>query len=236
MRIIGGRDYYDSAIVFGVDPNYVFERHDEPNYVKADGLLNALESSKPYMGRIFYWNTQHAKKRYLKYAEYSGYLGAKNVIYFCGKKYEFYKIVYSDSWDYKTLCFYDRESLCEFFKDKLPPKTDFGFGNGIFSGNDFTFNNEITKDEYQCLVDNQITMAWQNPNAYYVGRDWIVDSVGLKELQFGKVKSANDAFQEIQQWKFGTLNQPDPASIIVSDDIKIAKHGFDKRSFRKNKG
>ncbi len=90
MRIIGGRDYYDSAIVFGVDPKYVFERHSESNVVR-DSVLAGLEYKPSHWMTIYFWRNNQ-KKAYLKYATNSGYSALKSRIYFCGKKYEFYKV------------------------------------------------------------------------------------------------------------------------------------------------
>jgi hypothetical protein len=68
--------------------------------------------------------------------------------------------------------------------------------------------------------------------------DWLINPATLRELEFYRIMNANTAFQQIEQWMSGPLGgqAANPIATITDDKIKIAKHGFDKFSFRKEKG
>ena len=55
----------------------------------------------------------------------------------------------------------------------------------------------------------------------------------LKEYQFFKVFDSFQAFQEIQMFISGVLGNKEKDIVQVEDKYKIAQHGFDKWSFRK---
>jgi len=55
----------------------------------------------------------------------------------------------------------------------------------------------------------------------------------LKEYQFFKVFDSFQAFQEIQMFISGVLGNKEKEIVQVEDKYKIAQHGFDKWSFRK---
>jgi hypothetical protein len=54
----------------------------------------------------------------------------------------------------------------------------------------------------------------------------------LKDYRFAGVKDPFTAHQELYQFVGGYLNQPVNKTVTISDLDKIAKHGFDKWSFR----
>ncbi len=54
----------------------------------------------------------------------------------------------------------------------------------------------------------------------------------LKDLEFYKIKDSYTAYQEIFQYVAGVLNKPEAKMVKISDKDKVAKHGFDKWSFR----
>ena len=57
----------------------------------------------------------------------------------------------------------------------------------------------------------------------------------LKDYEFYKKFDSFAAFQEIQMFLSGVLGNKENEIIVVSDKDKIAQHGFDKFSFRKDK-
>lgn len=57
----------------------------------------------------------------------------------------------------------------------------------------------------------------------------------LKPLGFARVKDPYSAFQEISSFLTGVLGRQAPETCEIGDDVRIAKHGFDKHSFRKRK-
>lgn len=57
----------------------------------------------------------------------------------------------------------------------------------------------------------------------------------LNDYQFYKVFDSFKAFQELQMFMGGVLGTGEKEIIVVADKYKIAQHGFDKFSFRKDK-
>ena len=69
---------------------------------------------------------------------------------------------------------------------------------------------------------------------YYDGRDklFIINPL-LKDYEFYKVIDPFKAFTEIQMFISGVLGTGEKDIVEVEDKYKIAQHGFDKWSFRK---
>jgi hypothetical protein len=55
----------------------------------------------------------------------------------------------------------------------------------------------------------------------------------LKDRHFFKVMDTYTTFQALDMWICGTLAYPQNAMVMLDDKSMIAKHGFDKWSFRK---
>lgn len=65
-------------------------------------------------------------------------------------------------------------------------------------------------------------------------RRWRLNGDDLKDLQFMKRMEPWTLFQELSMWIGGVLpRSANPIVQITDDQVKIAKHGFDKMSFRK---
>lgn len=101
---------------------------------------------------------------------------------------------------------------------------------------------ELTGRTIEALVENRITILSRNPTEFFqrdadgTMRRWHVDQATLAPMDFAKAVPPAIAFQEIAMWRGGVLgNDAANAPDIVDDLIKIAKHGYDKRSFRKDK-
>lgn len=71
------------------------------------------------------------------------------------------------------------------------------------------------------------TQTWIRPD------EIIINGFNLNELQFFKVFDFTKAYQELEMFIGGVLTSIGNKMVEVSDKSKIAKHGFDKRSFRK---
>ena len=67
---------------------------------------------------------------------------------------------------------------------------------------------------------------------YQGGWNWYINHDDLGRLEFFKKFDSYQAFQELSMW-IGNLSQPGSEMYQLSDDELIAKHGFDKWSFRK---
>lgn len=235
MRVLNGRDYYDTASTFGVDTTHVFERRG--NVVKMKKPLTLLE--RPQRDLWFV----NPKKGWRE-KEATGYYVLLRRVYFCGKAYDYvilkgkslgfsferrhdsFKIVDTSKY------FYTWDELKEFLKEEIPEGYALSLNPYLAKADSLPELRvgDIKPKELEYLIENQITIAT------YDGDDaWLIDSDNLKDIHFGKVLSATEAFQQIDQWKFGTLKQDAKEMVNVSDAVKIHKHGFDEKSFRKGK-
>lgn len=100
----------------------------------------------------------------------------------------------------------------------------------------------LTGRALDAVVENRITILSRNPTVFFqrdadgLTRPWHVDQATLAPMEFAKAVPPAIAFQEIAMWRGGVLgNDAVNAPDIIDDKIKIAKHGYDKRSFRKDK-
>jgi hypothetical protein len=68
------------------------------------------------------------------------------------------------------------------------------------------------------------------------GRRKIASNPCLNDLEFYRVADPSQAYQEISMYISGVLGQPDPKIVYLTDKEKIQKKGFNKWSFRREKG
>lgn len=71
--------------------------------------------------------------------------------------------------------------------------------------------------------------------SYNIYAEQIILNPVLKEIEFYKKIDSFTAFQELSMFISGIMGGKSPCMIEISNDDKIAKHGFDKYSFRKEK-
>jgi len=221
MKLIGGKDYYDSALRFGQDPSIVFVRHKdkrlEERLLSRSYLIDT--SYRPFGSKQLQFETVQ--------------------IYFCGVKYNGVKIHTTKVvdpclgipqnvreehifWDYEQV-----ESFC----------SKNGFETYNTKEEFVKYFNEDKNSEYlrSKLIDLNITIAVLIKRGYLSSDDyWQIDPFTLKDFQFFKVKDAFTAFQEISMWIGGVLTKNYNPPQIVDEKIRIEKRGFDSKwSFRK---
>lgn len=256
MRIIGGNDYYDSAAAYGIDPGIVFVRHP---FDLTKGDMNRLGR---YSTPSFYLREKVAETNWAGEQAYRmGTIGKKKVgvsvpyLFFCGKVYTGIVVqVEEDRFSLNskvtTYRFWKPEKFEAFLEENnwevKAESWHFGEYQTTSLGGQFKIHT-LEGDAFQCLLEKQITIATLTnnyPNRYNKqGRvlnnlddpsDWAANGDTLKELEFQKAIDPVTAFQEIAQWVGGTLASYGPNTVEITDDnVKIAKHGMDKWSFRK---
>jgi hypothetical protein len=85
---------------------------------------------------------------------------------------------------------------------------------------------------YDWLVLNRIAVAVLD--ASRAGWGWLVNADVLKTVEFQKKVTAWEAMQELSMFVGGVLPKEGAPMVEITDQtVKIAKHGFDKYSFRK---
>lgn len=256
MRLIGGKDYYDSALAFGQDKEIVFVRPKE-SYRKNDksfhnfdchflARIDGKDGNLPSHMRSY----NHDRWRY-------NFMMAGGLIfyfipvevYFCGKRYGGFRMQQHDPqyrlsledakkratyiWNVETL-----ESILENAGYYLDDKS--------YGRRDVEPHFTHQPKTLDWLVKNRITIATYNPNQNpyhdggigYIRTDqrekWRLDGDDLGTMQFAKVMPPYQAMQELSMWVGSTLPRPGPEMVTITDDkVKLTKHGMDKWSFRK---
>jgi hypothetical protein len=69
----------------------------------------------------------------------------------------------------------------------------------------------------------------------YVKKISVYKNTKLRDIEFYKVVNTFRAFQDLSMFIGGVMGGKSPVMVEVSDKDRIAKHGFDKFSFRKEK-
>lgn len=221
MRIIGGHDYYDSALAFGRDTDIVFVR--EPRVIDW--------TKCPY--HLYYdWVASPAKHE--DYIEGVGYLGIVSVI-IAGKQYT--GVSAGDN-----LVFWDYDKLCEFLVGHgLGPYVPY---YQLVTLKDWMSHegSPPTKNQLEWVIENRVVTAVHAERKYRYGkqdRDWHINDAHdypLKKFHFQKVIDPYTLNQELAMFVGGVLpRNPNPMVTIKDDKIKAGKHGFDKWSFRRHK-
>lgn len=262
MRIIGGKDYYDHGLAYGVDESVVFRRVGLLN--RADQFPLTLRGGKPSVangprGKADFqglrWNKSDSEWELegLNYSLTSVY------VYFCGKLYTGARLTVRDrrlgihdGGLYKLVeqeTYWDRNSLGKRL-GKLgmvmgqPKKT-------IFSDHYKTtpfWRGQPDQHELSALIERGVAIAVLTGDLRQEVPDpmpmhpkhtkqeplWEVNCEGLKEVDFIKVLDPVQAFQQLSMWVGGVLPQPGNPMVQITDDaVKLAKRGMDKWSFRR---
>ena len=225
MRIIGGRDYYDSARAFGEDRETVFIRavYEKSPWVKTpfgsdwsfpfvpwDTRDCVEEISVVFCGKIY--NGVAVRDHRLTNQSYHWSVGSFKE---AAKEYDFKVMdVVSSHWD----------------KDNRRPRRL----SDVFSIED------LSRNHLNYAIENGVVIAIRNPfdrNGRDLHDHWKVNTDGLKDIAFPKVIDPYSAFQEISMFVGGVLPRSgNPMVELTGEKIMLQKHGMDKWSFRRQKG
>lgn len=205
------RDYYDTAIAYGIDEACIYVRNQKEtrfgNSNSYRGLYAALQPDQFY--------SPYAEDRitvnYFK-------------IGFCGKWYVGARVSYWFSmWnEHKTVWVYDKEELDKYYKD--------GYEKLYRYSRSFL-------PEHQG-VEDQVLMDFHYETGIPIvacTNEFCITNPCLRNFAFYKMKDAVATFQELSMFISGVIGGQSPRMVEISDKDRIAKHGFDKLSFRKEK-
>lgn len=224
MKLIEGKDYYDTAMGYGgIDKTIVFVRNKEKT-IPLEELRVADHNFS-----------------YIEFGDEFGFPALNSVqIYFCGKLYLGIVAFMRPKKNWmgslmKTFVFWDYDHFIKVMEE-------YGWKIQSHKKNAIKYYFEKTGDESQrnVLIEKRITIAVLDFSESVYGpykREWYIDGYNLKQYQFAKVFDPFRAFQEIEMWLGGVL--PSVGSSppqIVDEKIRLEKRGFDSKwSFRKEK-
>ena len=257
------QDYYDSALGYGIDEQCHYKRETvEHPAVQYHKLPNPVPSAiDPIINNPFYnelletadvgfngWGARRDSN--FEYID-------SHVFFFCGKiyvglhihlKYTAYKNSKNSShWAYS---YDDVERIMKKWGSKADIKewkekdekrpTWWGISTFLHTRTDikrlFEYNGTERKDLIDLHHDMEIPVmvVSQKKNDGWRCAGLTFNPM-LKDYDFYKVVDAWQAFQEISMFISGVLGGNSPKMIEISDEVRIAKHGFNDLSFRKQK-
>ena len=263
MRIIGGHDYYDKAIAYGIDPGVVFVR--DSKYIKNSDMeiigeptTPSITLSEPKSPSASKWS--HPTLISTWNGKGNGTLNGVNYgitghsVIFCGKSYG--GIELRDHKNHQTYFFWKYDKLKKWADERgLTCSRSYSWWErkDPNSSEEFIVLPKNTAS-LQRMIDLNISILMLKPKSSFSYRnvsnahrkdriewleqesDWQANCCGLAELGFQSALDPYTAFQELSMWVGGTLSANGPNTVTITDDkIKVAKHGFDKHSFRKDK-
>lgn len=220
-------DYYDTALAHGIDKTCVYNRKTE--------LIEADRSSLHCKG----WC---APGESCKWGHESEFL-FQCVVGFAGNLYPMIYHAFSrvaPDVSGKPTFLYDAESCMEFLDEKFPETREHDnskkymwhrqFDMSDVAINEFYGDKNKHKNFEKLFVEHRVPV--------FIARNcWkgvVVElDPRLKEYGFMKVKDPYTALQEIHMFLSGVLGGLDRDMAEVDNEHRIAQHGFDKWSFRK---
>jgi hypothetical protein len=229
VRIIGGHDYYDSALAYGRDDDILFVRDTlEVEHINIPlAWPNVTVFSR---GRYENNVSTHEVDKETRYHRLLR-------LYVCGVSYtgvEIYTTLgYKEViWQYDKLVEYAAKNEL-----RIPKHRYWGFHDQNLE--EF-WNTKTTQKELDWLIDNRVAIAVGGYTGTNLNKEqvWYCNDAKiypLRSLQFQKVIDPFTLFQELSMF-VGNLPKDGPPMVQITDpDIKIAKHGFNKWSFRRHK-
>lgn len=250
MKIIHGHDYYDSALGFGRDEDLVFVRDSKIistkscplwDYYPHDISTTIKDSRWGYSSRNEVSDEKHGRLSlcsvsvYVAGVRYGG-VAAVNVV---NQPIEtFWDFEHLESWlaNYKCRPFKPKKEIYSWssFQDELKQFPDLHAWFTVAPA---------TPDQLTWLIEHRSAIAIACYKGSRYKKDsgvWHVNAAdpdwALKTWGFARAVDPYTLFQELSMFVGGVLpRNPNPMVEITDPDVKVAKHGFDKWSFRKHK-
>ena len=248
MRIFSKfSDYYDAAMAYGQDKSLVFTReHAEwevhPRIPAPKGFAEEVECLLPLLP-----GTRTISRLKGAFSEISLNPG---LVVLAGKLYPYVAVVpYKHQvaqvfpWTYPVLAntlaqdgvkfFYDEASLQAHFLDLghdlgMPSRNARRHGIEGVAWNHFFALKGDSRLLPLCIAKKLMILGMYHARQEF---RFEVNPV-LKNIEFYRCMDSWSVFQELSLF-LGNLAQPDPATVVISEKEKLAKHGMDEWSFRK---
>lgn len=243
MRIIGGRDYYDSALAYGHDTH--------TTYVRGSGLLPwgdavdlGIEAAEPVVSLLPPgWDRAEYLFDPVNDAFTSAVLRGVHfqhnytTVLACGRRFQGIRLA---AWRHEpadgTVHYaWSRARLDAWAAEhglRAVPLRNAAELDAWFAPT------PVADAVLHAMVARRWTVLVNDPHgSWYEGSHaaWKVDQPVLKEVEFFRAVPPNVMFQEIDMWVGGRLASAGAEMAQVSDEVRLAKHGMDRTSFRRPK-
>lgn len=233
------KDYYDGVVgTMGVDKTIVYNRETID--------VENTNMPKPFKGKEGYWGIRYRETPFHELTYHSLKRECRGVcdehahfiIGFCGKLYigwKLYRVIDETDDRISTRFTYDNE----YMKTILEQKSWHG---NLADSLEYV----KTFDALQIFRDLNVPVFVYDGDygrksfskkrgAYNAHNPKFFINPLLKDYEFFKVFDSFQAFQEVSMFMGGVLGAGEKEITVVADKYKIAQHGFDKFSFRKDK-
>jgi len=262
MRIISKtRDYYDTALGYGIDPNVVYTRAPE-NFNAAGGYRKGIDVVRVFIN-TFMENTD-IKRLFKRIPQVRGwnnddalYHGGF-IVLFCGKLYPVLMInepikVQSEHsgrmvdgtrivhcYDAETVhALIEKHSTKKYLADYDGTESfKYSFMRPHLHRNIVDALFADTQHNEKALLELHIVKkipVFKIVDGQFSDMHEVTENPVLKDIQFYKKFNAFMAFQELSMFISGVLGGNSPVMVEVSNETKIHKAGFNKQSFRTRK-
>jgi hypothetical protein len=252
MRIVGGRDYYDSALSYGHDPSLVFVRGETlltaedatrcglyPSHLP--GALTAAgeggDRSASRRREFRRPETASTKRTRIRGTEYS--LSFPTVIV-AGMRRQGIRAeishLFRDAGAQAsvTYCWTEQQFTQWLGQHHL------AYGDSDADLRAYFEPARLQAAAREMVVEHRWTILVHDPGGdwFHVSRAWSrvpwhVDQPVLRHVGFARAVPPHLLFQEIEMWLGGVLAAVGKPLIRVSDTDRAAKHGMDHTSFRR---
>ena len=244
MLIVGKfKDYYDGAVGMGIDKTIVYERH-LVEMVIPKNISEMLKEIK-HWGDSFTWVYGGLGIEAIPKGKTNTDLV---VVGFCGKLYVGIKItkpIVNDPYNYKVEFVYDHDKIVKVLKKEQKNRDSYDSKyRKSYLENYENYVVEIKAvDPTKWFIEYNTPIfvygtskptTYRSYNSHNTPEENFFINPKLKDYGFVKVFDPYMAFQEIQMYVSGVLgNNEDGKQPKMSEKQKVAQHGMDKWSFRK---
>lgn len=209
MKIIGGNDYYDRAMSYGVDTTSVLVR----NSVKIEDAPFHCN----YPTSLSHTTHLHQFRVIVGDTRYIGYLVSRVGSYGVRKS--------------ERLFAYSEESLdraLEEFGVSVPSYAQKAVSSTVYSS-------KISEKQTNWMIEKGLSILLVNFYCHKLA--YVGNPSTLRDFEFYRALDPFTMYQTLDMWVSGVLSGRGNKTVEITDDkIKIQKHGFDlKQSFRHRK-
>lgn len=235
------KDYYDGVVgTMGIDKSLVFDRstitieekNNDKNLVFPKEYFHSGWKSINPLTNLSSYNL----KKDCEYDDFSSF-----IVGFCGQHYvgwKFYKDSKENSFDFTTEIVYDYNVVKERVKiESYRSNLSDSLTDTLMYDPIEIFRRYHTPIFVWDEAVNPIRAQYRygGGSKYTLGNSTFIINPILQDYEFYKKFNSFQAFQEIQMFLGGVLGVNEKPMIVTDEKYKIAQHGFDKFSFRKDK-
>lgn len=234
MRIIGGHDYYDGAAMTWRDETIVWDRTQVATEAQEQAAAKLLTATQ-ILTRYHEKDASRTQRRTARHIHASDvWQVTYPVVLFAGAIYRGISIHLEHAQHSYTLerkDFWKKADFDAWIEEVGLVEREHRVLNYLRDERRQPFHvHELTGEDLRLAIDHRLIVAMRQSDTHAN-----INDVRLADHGFTKALDAHQAAQALAEWVGNRLTEPDPAKLQVSDEIRIAKHGFDKMSFRRPK-